>query len=394
MTGIDIVKIERIAVAAQREGFLNKVFTDGERSYAFSRPRPYETLAGIYAAKEAVFKTLRTGLRFPLTRVEITHDANGAPSVKTDFTDKTIYLSISHDGEYAAAIASFYPTVENFSLGDVVSESEVAFPPRRRDTHKGDYGKVKIMGGSRLMPGAPLLSALAATESGAGLTTLCVPGFMLPAYRERVYEQTLGEIAYRGEEVVFDEDNLNGIMNNADCIAVGMGMGRGDVGTLAKIIDYLALNFKGCLVIDGDGLFCLNVSVLPKASAKIILTPHRAEFERLTGKKCVDPENETLKAAYKYNCVIVNKSARTVISDGVNVKINATGSAAMAKGGSGDVLAGMTAALACGFGCFDGAIRASYYLGKAGEYAARQKGENSVTARDIISALNKVFIYR
>ena len=98
MIGVDIVKINRIERAIQNEQFLHRVFTEKEREYAFSRNNPTETLAGIYAAKEAVSKLLRTGLNFSLLKAEVCYE-NGAPYML--FDDQKIYLSISHDGEYA-----------------------------------------------------------------------------------------------------------------------------------------------------------------------------------------------------------------------------------------------------------------------------------------------------
>lgn len=391
MIGVDIVKIERIEKAIKNERFLNRVFTVAEREYAFSKNNPHQTLAGIYAAKEAVAKCVRTGLNFSLLCMQVEH-LDGAPIM--NYNGQKIYISISHDGEYAVATASFSPLKKSIDFcGERITEDMVALSKRNADTHKGSYGKIKIIGGSKFMVGAPYLAALAASKSGAGLTTLCVPEFLLPDYRQRVVEQTLFAISSQNEQIIFNEKNVLDAINGADCVAIGMGMGREDVQTLQNIIDCILFNFSGAVIIDGDGLFALNKQSLLNTKAKVLLTPHRVEFERLIGRKTNDAVQDTLDFASQYNCVVAHKSHFTVISDGVNVKINTTGSPALAKGGSGDVLAGMAAAFSVSFGMFDGAIKACYYLGKAGELLDKEMGDNSVLASDIINNLHRVFVY-
>jgi len=391
MIGVDIVKISRIAQAAQNEQFLRRVFTDGEMEYAFSKSNPFETLAGIYAAKEAVAKAVRAGLSFSLLKAEVCHE-NGAPYM--NFADQKFYLSITHDGEYAVAVAQKSPQKSDIRLnGEEVTESQVVLPKRDKATHKGSYGKIKIIGGSRLMVGAPYLSAIAATYSGAGLTTLCVPEFLLPAYRERIVEQTLFALTSHDEHIVFDEKNICSAIDDADAVAIGMGMGREDADEIRKIINCILANFCGAVIIDGDGLFALDKNALLTTRAKVLLTPHRVEFERLIGKKSTCLVEDTLVFARDYKCVVAHKSHYTVISDGVTVGINTTGCPAMAKGGSGDVLAGMATAFSAVYGTLEGATKACYYFGKAGELTAEQMGESSVIASDIAKNLHKVFVY-
>lgn len=272
-------------------------------------------------------------------------------------------------------------------IGAILTEKNVpSLPARKKASHKGTYGRVRILGGSANMIGAPLIAAESAMRAGAGLTTLCHAASLAAAYRERIKEATLLPLSDKDGYIAFDETALGDVMRGADAIAVGMGMGKNP--ELIRIIEYLAQNFGGTLVVDADGLNALvgRLDVLNGHKCRLVLTPHRGEFQRLFGE-CKESEivASAKKHAKRLEAVIVCKSNTTVITDGTETYINAAGSPAMGKGGSGDALAGAIAALSHRLGALSGAARAAYDLGIAGERAAKVLGENAVLVSDILA---------
>ena len=257
---------------------------------------------------------------------------------------------------------------------------------RKTDTHKGNYGKIYIIGGSADMIGAPILSAAAAHAAylnGAGTVTACVPDEHRVALSSRV---TMSMMKFLKTDkngfIAFDKAAFDGIINNSTAIDIGMGMGKAP--ELKNIIEYLCENYSGTLIIDADGLNALSCdyAFLSRAKCKIILTPHVGEFKRLTGKEAT-LEN-AVSLAKKINGVVVLKSATTIITDGVNVRLNITGTPAMAKGGTGDVLGGCIAGLSASFCPFDAATVACYRNGLGAQRAVSSYAELMLTPRDIL----------
>lgn len=274
-------------------------------------------------------------------------------------------------------------------VGSVTSEDEAKLPDRKPVSHKGNYGRVKIIGGSETMVGAPLMSyesAVAALRAGAGLVTLCVPRSLAPAYQARVTENTLRLMPDRAGKLIFDEPTINEIISDANAVVFGNGAGKSE--DIAKIAVYIARNFSGTLVLDADALNSIagRENELTGHKCKLILTPHVGEFNRLCGN---DNEVSRLKNvityAQKLDATVCYKSATTVITDGKNVRFNLTGTPALAKGGSGDVLAGIIGAFSCVMPAFNAAVAGCYHFGKAGERAAKRLGTvTSVLAGDVI----------
>lgn len=274
----------------------------------------------------------------------------------------------------------------------VTEAADVALPPRRPVSNKGTYGNVAIIAGSPTMMGASLLaheSAGAALRSGAGYAVLCVPESLKSIYQLRVKEELLRFLPDVGGKVLCDAPALDAAIAKARAVVIGMGMGANP--ELIEIIAYLAQNYGGPLVVDGDGLNALAADPAAVAGhrCKLILTPHVAEFARLErgvfGANSDAPDTERCAAlAAALDAVIAMKSATTVIADGRTVRLNVTGTPAMAKAGSGDVLGGMVGAFAATAEPLTAVLRACYEFGKAGERAAADRGETSVLASDII----------
>ena len=178
-----------------------------------------------------------------------------------------------------------------------------------------------------------------------------------------------------------------------DSIAIGMGIGVSE--SVYDILKYLLLNYTGKLLIDADGINTLSkygVEVLTQKKCKVILTPHVGEFSRLIKAEksfiMSDIINLTCSFANRFGVVLLVKSAVSVITDGNQVIINTTGASGMAKGGSGDVLSGLTAGLLARCDdCLSATAVACYIFGRAGELAQAEQNEYTVTPSDTIAYL-------
>lgn len=263
------------------------------------------------------------------------------------------------------------------------SDVKQLFPPRRSNTHKGSYGAACILAGGAYS-GAAFLAAGACLKSGAGYTKLCVT--------ERLFPSAVGKLP---AVVLREFKAIDGDILAADCIAAGMGTGVSE--RLYVHIAELLGAYTGTLVLDADALNTIaayGTEVLNKKSCKVILTPHPKEFARLAGKsvgEVLSNAAEEAKAfAARCGAVVVLKNNRSLITDGERVAINPTGSPALAKGGSGDVLSGFLAGTcARGVPPFEAACAASWLLGKAGEIAAEKMGEYAPDPTDVIGFLSE-----
>ena len=275
-----------------------------------------------------------------------------------------------------------------------VSPDEVSLPPRRRVSYKGDYGRCLIVAGSVGYTGAPALSARAASRMGSGLVFLGVP--------EQIYDIMATKL---DEEMPFplpgDKNGrlaanaAGGILNRAnDSDVCLIGPGLGSSPEITDLVLSTIRLVKTPVVLDADGLNAIasDLNILSEAEYPLILTPHPGEFARLGGNLSTEDRLHAARAfAYANNCILVLKGHRTITAmpDGT-AYINTTGNPAMAKGGSGDVLAGMIASLiGQKFTAKDAVLAAVYLHGLAGDMCAAEYGEYSVTAGDIINMLPK-----
>ena len=254
------------------------------------------------------------------------------------------------------------------------------FPKRKSNTHKGSYGSAYIFAGGALA-GAAFLAAMACLKSGAGYTRLAVT--------HDYFNQIVGKLP----AVVLREFHaIDGEMLSSDCIAVGMGSGVSE--RLYAYISELMSSYTGTLLLDADALNTLaqyGVEILKNKTCRVIITPHPKEFSRLTGRSTEellsDPVQTAKAFSEQYGVTVVFKNNRTVIAEGDRSAINPTGSPVLAKGGSGDALAGFIAGTAArGIPPFEAAVVGCYLLGRAGEIAARDINEYSPDATDKQSA--------
>lgn len=281
-----------------------------------------------------------------------------------------------------------------------LSSSDVAlfFEKRKRNVHKGNFGKVCIIGGSKAYCGSALLSfnALAALKTGRGYSYLCVPESLFAVYALKVPEIILKTLKDDNGFFVSDEKSLSEILS-CDSIAFGMGVGVSE--EIYKIIRFLLENYKGNLLLDADALNTVSkygTDIFSRSKCRVVITPHIGEFARLTDKKTEDIQENFIsfskEFAKKYNITVLLKSSASVITDGEKVFINTTGCAGLAKGGSGDVLSGIAAGILgdnSGFNddFVERVAAASYIFGAAGEIASERQNDYTITASDVISAL-------
>ncbi|MCL2046464.1 MAG: NAD(P)H-hydrate dehydratase [Oscillospiraceae bacterium] len=281
-------------------------------------------------------------------------------------------------------------TADSFAVG----AEDIKLPPRRADSHKGDYGRLFVLAGSVGYTGAPVLSARAASKMGTGLVFLAVPtdiyGIIAGKLIEEMPFPLPSDDAGRLAGSAADEILL--YSQQCDVSLIGPGLGRSP--DITDMLISLIPKIETSLVLDADGLNAIsdNVAILQKSTANMILTPHPGEFARLGGDLSAKDRLSAAKDfAKEYNCILVLKGHRTITAfpDGT-AYINTTGGPAMAKGGSGDVLAGMIAALICQkFPIKEAVITAVYLHGKAGDLCAQEFGEYSVVASDIINMIPK-----
>ncbi len=262
-------------------------------------------------------------------------------------------------------------------------------PPRQNTSNKGTYGTVNIVGGGGNMSGAVILSSSAAYRTGAGLVKVYAGRQNLDTIKCGMIEAVVNEISD------FTSENIN---PSKDVIAIGPGLSTSES---MKDILIKVLNTKSKKVIDADALNLMskNRKLLDKLDESCILTPHIKEMSRLTGLETDYIRKNTLKVsrqfAKKYKCIVVLKDATTVITSGDKIFINRSGNSSMSKGGSGDVLSGIIAALlAMKMDIFDATVLGTYIHGLAGEYASEEFGLYSVNAKDIVNSIFKVMKQR
>lgn len=318
------------------------------------------------------------------------------------------------------------PGGQKRALASTPAKSSIALPEglprlpsRDPDTHKGDYGRVLLIGGSQGMAGAIALAGMAALRSGAGLVQLAVAqschaivaGFE-PSYMVVPLAEKDGCIAYEARE------HLSELLGSATVVACGPGMGR-SVGTV-QIVGWLYQNLDKPLVVDADGLNALaeSAAFLRRAERVRVLTPHPGEFRRLaaaaklpeinlaalgasspgtntTAERARQREELTSAArvlAAHCGATIVLKGHGTLVTDGTRWVVNTTGNPGMATGGTGDVLTGVIAALlAQGLAAFEAAQLGAFVHGLAGDLAAAELGQASLIASDLVRYLPRAF---
>ncbi len=273
----------------------------------------------------------------------------------------------------------------------------VRLPSRSADSHKGDFGRALLIGGSRGMAGAIALAGMAALRSGAGLVKIataavCQPtvaSFEPSAMTIPLPADAEGRIAGSARSLIAEAA--------AEATAVACGPGLGRSSELVELVTRLYRDLTQPLVVDADALNALaqNPASLDIHAGPRIMTPHPGEFARLLGRETIPSDlRESLaqEFAKRTGTIVVLKGHRTVISDGRQTAINLTGNPGMATGGTGDVLTGIITAILCqGLSFFDAARLGAYVHGLAGDLAADDLGQVSLIASDLITYLPRAW---
>lgn len=265
-------------------------------------------------------------------------------------------------------------------------------PDRPNDSHKGTFGKILLLCGSRGFTGAAALAAMGALRSGAGLTYLAVP--------ESIYEIEAVKLT---EPVIFPVDDDNGtysisglpqiedLLTGKDAVLVGPGIGRSDGAT--AVVRTVLESFSGPVVVDADGINVLSAhkDILRGRTSPTILTPHDGEFQRFGGNLTEDRIRSAAEMATQYSCVVLLKGCRTIITDGMRCYCNHTGNPGMATGGSGDVLSGIIVSLlGQGLPPLEAAACGAWLHGAAGDLCAKEIGQYGMLPSDMVNVLPRL----
>jgi NAD(P)H-hydrate epimerase len=285
-------------------------------------------------------------------------------------------------------------------LDDQTHERLPYLPPRAADSHKGDYGRALLIGGSRGMAGAIALAGRATLRSGAGLVTLAVPACVqdLVASFEPSF-MTHGLADEGGRVAAAAVDDLIQLSKASTIIAIGPGLGRSPA--LTDLVAKLYGEVDKPMVVDADALFALAESsgIPSEPGGPRVLTPHPGEFERFTKERPqksrrVEAAAELAARDSTRQTVVLLKGHQSVITDGERFSLNKTGNPGMATGGSGDVLTGIITGLLCqGLPPFDAARLGAYLHGSAGDLATEPNGQISLIATDLLDYLAPAFQY-
>ena len=265
-------------------------------------------------------------------------------------------------------------------------------PDRDQHAHKGDFGKILLLCGSRGYTGAAYLAAMGALRCGAGLVFLGVP--------ESIYAI---EAVKLNEAIVFPLPDAAGKLSaeaipeilerlpQMDAVLVGPGLGQS--ASVFKVVKTVLENTACPLVLDADGinLLAAHKDILRGRTAPTILTPHGGEFVRLGGQAGMDRQAAAEAMARDLGCILLLKGHNTVITDGTVTYINPTGNPGMAVGGSGDVLAGIiTALLGQGIGPLEAAACGAWIHGAAGDICAAEIGQYGMLPTDMVAVLPRL----
>lgn len=273
--------------------------------------------------------------------------------------------------------------------GDVVT----VVRPRRPEAHKGDFGRLLIVGGSETFSGAPAFAALAALRAGVDLAYVAAPRDT--AYAISSMSPDLITLKLEGNHL--NKENLPVVrrhLEKATAVVLGPGLGlhRETVEAVNELIKEIE-HRRIPMLLDADGLKAFSGSKR-RLSTSVVLTPHTGEYKILTGKSLPRSMEERVEAIRKtaqdLDAVLLVKAHVDIISDGYRTKLNLTGNPGMTVGGTGDILSGIVGALlAQGIGPFEAAVAGAFINGAAGDFVKAEKGYHMV-ASDLLEWIPKI----
>lgn len=279
----------------------------------------------------------------------------------------------------------------------LLHEIRRVWKPRARESHKGDFGHVLILAGSKGMAGAASMVGLAALRTGTGRVTLAVPESIESSIIRKAPELMVHGFPSNPEGYLSLRalPKIKKLMTGKTLIACGPGLSRNP--QTQRLVRKLAKASKLPWVLDADGLLAFQNHLLDLKAlqGRAILTPHPGEFCALFGgrvqKKSEERKKQAVQIAQRFQLTMVLKGAGTVVADPTRVFINPTGNPGLAKGGSGDVLTGMIAGLAAqGMNLWQSARFGVFLHGLAADQAVKKTGEASLMARDLLEVLPQI----
>jgi len=312
---------------------------------------------------------------------------------------EVIYPGLDYVGDVVVADIGIDPRAEAQVAppSEVLERREISWlvPRRASDSHKGSYGHLLIVAGSRGKTGAAVLACRAAMRGGAGLVTLAAPRSLNSIFASSLVEVMTEPLRENSREEIepLSDDEWRMLLERKNALLFGPGIGVN--GSTQNTLRWLLRNLDLPWVIDADGLnnLALELNRLRHAKTAPLLTPHPGEMARLVGKDsaAVSADRVGIARAFavEHRCHLVLKGARTVIATAEGkVFINPTGNPGMASAGMGDVLAGILTALLGQGLCAEDAMKLGVYLhGFVGDRVATANGEIGLIASDIIDGL-------
>lgn len=358
---------------------------------------------------------VRGNLREPVsTAVDIINQSEGfkvAVDVPTGVdpasgmvTDKAVHADVTitfHKVKVGLKIASV-EYVGNIEVGDIgiPAEAELFTGPgdllriKKRDdeSHKGQNGKVLVIGGSREYSGAPALAALASLAAGADIVVVACPkelSTVIRSYSPDIIVHPLSSDFLNPK----DTDELVKISENFDTVVIGCGIGRESETALA--VNDLVVEIEKPMVIDADALKLVGPGVLPRRVHETVITPHAGEFREFSGMGAPPNLQDKIRVVKEVSreseATVLLKGAVDIIARNDKLKLNSTGNPGMSVGGTGDCLAGLTGALlAQGHDSFEAAFLGAYINGRAGDLALEEYGYN-FSATDLLTYIPRIF---
>ena len=324
-------------------------------------------------------------------------------AIKADYTvtfglpkiGNVFYPGYKHCGKLYVSHISFPPALYNNDSIKVEINSPVELPERDESAHKGDFAEVLFIAGASSYFGAPYFSALSFLKSGGGYSRLATPKsispFLASKGSEIVFipqsETTSGSVALENKE------NLLRLSEDMDMVVIGPGLSLDE--ETQQLVQELTLEIQKPLLLDGDGITAISkkLELVKKRKAETIITPHLGEMSRIAGTNVRElNENKIVilrKIAKELNATIVLKGAHSLIGyPDETIYINMSGNSGMATAGSGDVLAGTIAGMTGQGLALKDAVKMGVFIhGLSGDLAAAEKGEDGITAQDIMDYL-------
>ncbi|XOQ44739.1 MAG: Multifunctional fusion protein [Clostridium sp.] len=416
LVGTDLVEIARIEKSMKNPLFCSRILGRTEYEQLARRGFPAQSVAASFCAKEAFSKAVGTGIGgFRLREVELLRMPGKRPELRlsgkaAELAGKMQFsVSVTHTATTAAATvvgcqeneqASIFRTGEMHNRPEGEKILLNMLPPRDPESNKGDFGRLLCVCGSEGMAGAAAMSTLSALRCGVGIVETAVPKSIYPIVAALAPEAvfSLLDISSDGNMTERAEQTISAALSRASACLVGCGLGKSPYAHGA--VSLLLQTAKVPLVLDADGINIVaeHIDALNTASAPLVLTPHPGEMARLlkTSVKEVQQNREhyAFWFAKKYGVILVLKGAGTLVaSPQGRLYRNTTGNPGMAKGGSGDVLAGMIASFAAqGIDLFQAAAGAVYLHGLAGDECAKSLSQCAMLPTDLIGKLPELFL--